>query len=229
MRVVDAPTKVFQAKMMFVLQKLRERSLYVGEGEVFEYYYEDGERKGTKKPMQEPTVGIPPRDEYPALKRLESDGAIRVSHWGDYPGRVREMFEIELTTGGIAHSKIALIQPCFDESFEKYRKALLPQLTNENPDLVVPKFRFYKGMLHRDGYDPVVVFAEETQEFTLLRVAMEHSSGERIDAATDDIGMDLRGIYDAARRINKKVKDAFGINGFFRTEWSDKYIERTVE
>lgn len=230
---MEVAEKVFNSKMMFVLQKLRENSLYVRPGEVFEYHYEQEGKPGARKSIRVKPVAIVPREEYRMLKRLEGDGAIKAIVWGDIPNPEREpnILEIPMLSPGVTHPKFALIQPRFDELVAQCRQELdpSPRQTAEAVGLVVPQFRFYKGMLHRDGCDPVVAFAEDTQEFTLLRVAMEHPAGERIDAVTDGIGMNLRSLYDAARRINKKIKDAFGIDGFFRTEWSDRYIERVVE
>lgn len=89
-------------------------------------------------------------------------------------------------------------------------------------------FRFSEGILRRDGTDAIEKFGENSHEHSVLRVAFDNPLKTRIDNATPGIEMGWDTLYDTARRLNKKIEGKFGVNGFFRTEFKDKYIERTV-
>jgi hypothetical protein len=93
-----------------------------------------------------------------------------------------------------------------------------------------PKFHFNQGVLFRDFCDEVlIVRSEKSKEHTLLIVAMFQPVMTRIDAETDDVEMDWRRLYDAARRLNDKIKNVFDIENFFQLDFENKKLWRAVE
>jgi hypothetical protein len=93
-----------------------------------------------------------------------------------------------------------------------------------------PKFHFNQGVLFRDFCNEVLIIkGEDSKEYTLLTVAMFQPVMTRIDAETDDVEMDWRRLYDAARRLNDKIKNVFDIDNFFQLDFENKKLWRVVE
>lgn len=88
------------------------------------------------------------------------------------------------------------------------------------------QFRFSEAILRRDGVDAIEKFAEDSHEHSVMKTAFSSPIGTRIDNATDGIEMDWRKLYDTANRLNDKIERKFGVKGFFKIEFKDKYIER---
>lgn len=94
----------------------------------------------------------------------------------------------------------------------------------------LPKFRFNQGVLFRDFCDEVLmVKGENTQEYRVLQTAINLPIKERIDAATRNIDMGWRQLYDTARRLDDKIKGTFKVDSFFQIDFPNKNITRTVE
>ena len=63
-----------------------------------------------------------------------------------------------------------------------------------------------------------------------MAVAMEMPVNSRIDCAVQGIDRkDFRKLYDDAGRLNNKISKKFKVSEFFERNFSDKYLQRTVE
>lgn len=92
-----------------------------------------------------------------------------------------------------------------------------------------PEFHFDQGVLHRDGSNGVEIFPEKTLEHTVMIAAFQTKFGERIDNATHPIECGWDKLYDAARRINTKISQRFGVKDFFKIDHKNKFIQRNVK
>ena len=92
------------------------------------------------------------------------------------------------------------------------------------------KFHFKDGVLFRDHVDAVLIFKNENSlQYKLLNSAFSLPVDERLDGLTDGLDMSGRQIPDTAGEINKKIQDAFGVSGFFETDYPNKSAKRIVE
>jgi len=102
--------------------------------------------------------------------------------------------------------------------------------TQKKKPVPAPKFHFTEGILFRDYSDNVIkIKNENSQEYRLLATAFKLPLKTRIDAATDEIELTARQIYDTATRLNQKIKEKFGPDQFFDNDYNNKYVRRVVE
>lgn len=76
----------------------------------------------------------------------------------------------------------------------------------------------------------LIIKKENSLEYILLQKAFELSIMDRIDASSfeDEDDLKFQQIYDTARSLNKKINDTLKIEGFFKYNYPNKFIMRTV-
>lgn len=129
--------------------------------------------------------------------------------------------------------ELTLKQPKFNELYDKYETIFTEKGTKSNLEkepFPSPKFRFNQGVLFRDFCSEILrIEGENTQEYRLLDTAIALPIEERIDAATENLEMEWRQLYDTARRLNDKIKNTFKIDNFFCIDYQNKKMHRAVE
>lgn len=113
---------------------------------------------------------------------------------------------------------------------EKILQERMLEFEDQKKKVPSGKLRFNSGVLFRDFCDRVLIIdGENTLEYRLLKFAMEHPVGKRIDQATEDLDMRGRQIYDTAGRLNDKIEKIFEIEDFFQRDSKNKHVKRTVD
>lgn len=76
----------------------------------------------------------------------------------------------------------------------------------------------------------LIIKKEGSLEYIVLQKAFELPIMSRIDASSfeDEDDLKFQQIYDTARSLNKKIKSTLEIDDFFKYDYPNKYIMRTV-
>lgn len=120
------------------------------------------------------------------------------------------------------------------DDFLKFKRMVDEELNREDGTNALELYRLVKfvtgelsgGMTG----NKLVIKKEDSLEYIVLQKAFELPIMSRIDASSfeDEDDLKFQQIYDTARSLNKKIKDTLKIESFFKYDYSNKYIMRTV-
>jgi len=129
-------------------------------------------------------------------------------------------------------NRVSVYRHVFNDLYERVRDAKESRKQVHSSEISKSRdlgdFYFDQGVLFRHGNSGVEKFRESSIEHLILVVAFKEPFGERIDSATHPIECSWESLYQAARRINEKVQERFGVPDFFAVDFGGKHIRRNV-
>ncbi len=118
--------------------------------------------------------------------------------------------------------------------FLKFKKMLGNELDRNDGasvDRIYRPFKFKdKELVGGHTTRKIIIKKENSHEYILLQKAFELPVGERIDSMSFDDTDNLKflQIYDTARSLNKKIKNILEVENFFKLDYTNKHVVRTI-